>query len=330
MGAPIIKDSSKKLAIVGLVAGLFAAGLKTRQQVEASTIHGGPTKLSWREWKHALNEAKNALASKNLPTLAAGVAYYSTLAFFPFFAAAVALSALLITPHQFKELLTAVEVYLPEDVSDIIASQLHILVSHRSDNVLAATIAIIVALVSASGASKSLVIASNVAYGVKESRGWLAQQLWGIVWTLAGIAFGFIFVALLAINHTILSHFGIPDTAARALLYGRWIVIVLFTIIGLAMFYRYGPDRSKVRWQWVSWGAMIATIVWLAGTILFFVYVQKFANYAQSYSLFAGIIILMIWLNLSALIILLGAEINHRLEVAGRERHERLNGLFRP
>lgn len=310
-------DKTKRIAIIGAVAGILAAGFRRRQRVELSIVHAGPASFTVSEWKQVASGTKQALADKNLSTLAAGVAYYSTLAFFPFLAAAVALAALLITPQQLNELVGTIESYLPGDISKIIVSQLHALVTHRTGNALAAIIAIIVALVSASGASKNLIIASNVAYGVKESRGWLVQQLWGVAWTAAGIAVGFVFVVLLAINRTILHHLGLPETIVTLVLYGRWLVIILGAITGLAVFYRYGPDRSKTRWRWVGWGATIATLVWLAGTVLFFVYVQNFANYAQSYSLFAGIIVLMIWLNLSALIVLLGAEINHQIEVTG-------------
>lgn len=330
MKSSSIKNEGKKFAIMGLIAGFFAAGLKARELGgDGHIAHDGPTKLTKSEWKRVLLETKDALGSKNLSSLAAGVAYYSTLAFFPFLAAAVAIAALLITPRQLGDLVHAAEMYLPEDISRVIASQLKILVSRRADNLLAAGIAIAVALFGASGASKNLVIASNVAYGVKETRGWLAQQLWGIAWTAVGIVFGFLVMALLAVNHALLAHLGVPPFFIALLLYGRWLVMVALAVFGLAVFYRYGPDRARVRWQWVSWGAGIATVLWLAVTALFFVYVQHFANYTQSYSLFAGIIILMIWLNFSALIVLLGAEINHRLEIVGREAPVRKGRIFR-
>lgn len=314
----------EKLAVIGLMAGFFAAALRirpTKTGAVGAEAPGSPFRFTKGEWKRVLLETKRALGSKNLPVLAAGIAYYSTLAIFPLLAAGVAIAALLITPEQLQELVSTVEAYLPSDVSGVIVGQLETLVARRSDNVLAATVAIGIALVSASGASRNLVIASNVAYGVTESRGWLVQQVRGIVWTLGGLVFAFLVVALLSVNQATLEYIGVPGPAATFLLGGRWPLILLMTMVGLAMFYRYGPNRPRARWQWVSWGAVIATIVWLVTTALFFAYVRSFGNYAQSYSLFAGIIILMIWLNLSALIVLLGAEINHRLETVGRDKH---------
>lgn len=157
-------------------------------------------------------------------------------------------------------------------------------------------------------------------YGVKETRGWLTQQVWGVVWTAAGIVLGIIVLSLLALNGTILNHFGVPDVLQAVLLWSRWLVAVILTALGLAVFYRNGPNRPKPEWRWVLWGAGLATGSWLIATSAFFTYVQNFANYTQSYSLFAGIIVLMIWLNLSALILLLGAEVNSQLETIGRNK----------
>ncbi len=315
------KKKNKRQAITGAARGAVAASFKTRQHESGpATTNGTPLKLSKGDWKIVLAGTAQALAGKNLPTLAAGVAYYSTLAFFPFLAALVAIAALLISNEQLDALLGATEAYLPGDISGVIATSLQNLVARRTDNFLAAAIALSIALFGASGASKSLVTASNVAYGVRESRGWLAQQLWGIIWTVVGLAFGGVILTLLAVNQTVLGHLGVPEELSSLLLYGRWIILLLLSISGLALFYCYGPNRPRVRWQWVSWGAAIATVVWLLTTSLFFVYAQNFANYTQSYSLFAGIIVLMIWMNLSALIILLGAEINHQLELVGHKR----------
>jgi membrane protein len=318
------KNEGKKLAIISLGIGLLVAGLKRRQIQESLSNNlsapGTPAVLSLSDWKKVLVQTIRSLGTKNTSALAAGVSYYTTLALFPMLAAAVAIAALAITPAQLNELLNTTSAYLPEDISGVINAQLQNLVSRRSDNFIAAIIAIAVALFGASGAIKSLIVASNVAYDVKESRGWLAQQFWGVLWTIAGILFGFVLVCLLAINQSLLEYFGVSAPLISVLLYGRWIVILVAVVLGLSVFYKYGPDRQHARWQWVSWGAAIATIVWLIATSAFFVYVQNFANYTQSYSLFAGIIVLMIWLNLSALIILIGAEINHQLETIGQSK----------
>lgn len=309
------------LAIVGAVVGFVAAGLKPARQdaTETSDPLTNPVQFSLKDWKLAFKAIKKAFGTKNLPMLAAGVAYFSTLAFFPMLAAAVAISALLITQEQLQQIITAVETYLPDDIARLVATQLQALVGQRAGNVLAATIAIAVSLYGASAATKNLVVAANIAYGVQESRSWLMQQIRGLGWTIGGIVFGFVVALLLVLNKTILQNIGVFSPLSETLLYGRWVVIVLLITLGLAVFYRYGPNRYKPQWQWISWGALTATVLWLAGTSIFFVYVQNFGNYDRSYSLFAGIIVLMIWLNLSAFTVLLGAAVNHALEKAAAQ-----------
>lgn len=229
-------------------------------------------------------------------------------------AASVAIAALLITPEQLQVLASTLETYLPEGVSGMIIDQLHGFVGRRTDNSLAAIIATAVALVGASGASRNMVIASNVAYSATESRGWLVRHVWGVAWVVAGIGFCLGIVTLLSVNYDMLTRLNLSPALISLVLTGRWLMLFLVTVFSLAVFYRYGPDRPNAKWQWVSWGAIIAATVWLVGTTLFFMYIQNFASLTQTYTVFAGIIILMMWMNISVLVILLGAEINYQLE----------------
>lgn len=318
--------NSRRAITLGLMTAMLVTSLKGREHLKPVHVqHGTPMRLSSDDWKTALLATKDAIGERHLPAFAAGIAYYSVLAFFPFLAALVAVAALVISPDQLETLVGAAERYLPADVASLVATQLERFVSRRSDNILAAIIAIAVAIFGASIAAKGLVVAGNVVYGVKESRGWLLQQIWGVGWTVFGIGFVAVTLALLALNAGVLEHFGLPSLLISVLLYGRWLMLLLFCMAGLAIFYKYGPNRPNVRWHCVIWGAVLATIAWLLTTVGFFVYVQNFANYTQSYSLFAGIIMLMVWMNLSALIVLLGAEVNHQLEKVG---HKKRGGLF--
>lgn len=295
----------------GVSAWKFLWHSTEQKQVVDSNFSG---QLSFDDWRRALLQTKDSLGEKHLPILAAGIAYYSTLAFFPLLAAAVAIGALVITPNQLDALLGAAESYLPGDVASLVGGQIEDFVSNRSGNFLAAGIATLVALFGASGASKNLIVASNVAFDVKETRAWLRRQIIGIIWTFGGIIFGFVVMVLLVLNQSILGGLLIDPNIVDLLLMGRWLIMLVLAILGLSVFYRYGPNRSPAKWTLVFRGATVATLVWLLATLLFFAYVQNFGNYAKSYSLFAGIIVLMIWLNFSALIVLLGAELNRSLE----------------
>jgi membrane protein len=273
-----------------------------------------PRELSIKDWKEALNETKNALGNKNLSIFAAGIAYFSTLAFFPLLAAGVAIAAFIIDTHQVEAIIRSMSDYLPSDVANLVGTQLKNLSKNDGGSLLYAIIAILISLFSASSATENLITATNTAYSVKETRGFIKMKLISFILTLGALAMAFILAPILVVTPDFLVRIGVPSFIANTLVVVRWILALIIISIALAAFYRYGPNRKNPRWQWVSWGATAATTIWLIGTALFFLYVQNFAKFNESFGVFAGIIILMSWLNLSALIFLIGAEVNHRLE----------------
>jgi len=95
----------------------------------------------------------------------------------------------------------------------------------------------------------------------------------------------------------------------------RWPVLAVLVCISLAIVYRFGPCREQAKWRWITWGASIATAMWLLGSVLFSVYVSR--------SL-AAPVILLLWFWLSALVVLLGAEIDAEMEHGGGNAARRL------
>src|SRR5690606_38337073 len=94
----------------------------------------------------------------------------------------------------------------------------------------------------------------------------------------------------------------------------QWPLLAIVMAVALAVVYKYGPDRDDPQLRWASWGAAVATVLWLIGSGLFTLYVNNFGSYNETYGTFAGIIILMLWLYLTASVVLLGAEINAEIE----------------
>lgn len=307
-GSPIKFIAAGLVVVLGWFYGSKEVRDKMRPKAES------PTDFSLKTWRDAFKETKNAFSNKSLPILAAGVAYFCTLAFFPLMAAAVAIAAFVISDSQLQGVVASLGQYLPADIAGLVSSQLKTLVTEDSNSIVIAAFSILLSLFSVSGAVQNLVSATNVAYSVTERRGFIKLRLLSLVMTVSAVALGFVVLALLIVNAGFLESFGVPALVADILVIARWPVLIGLMILILAVFYRYGPNRDNPDWQWVSWGAVIATAIWLLATILFFVYAQNFANFSETYSLFAGIIVLMIWLNVSALTVLLGAEVNHRLE----------------
>lgn len=268
-------------------------------------------------WKRIRTYAKEVASDKQISLYAAGIAYYGVLAFFPLIAIIVAVTGLVLSPHQMNDAAVRIGQYLPHDVAAMILSQLKTAVARRADSVLLLIIGTVVALWGASGAMRSMMTALNYSYGVKETRSWIRQQLAGLSLTVGTIGGVLILGAIFVSGGGWLHDFYVPYEVTKIVLWTRWPLMICSALVGLSVLYQVGPDRSRIRWQWISRGAIVAAIAWMIVSVLFFVYLQYFGNYVRNYSVYAGIIGLMVWLNYSAYAVLIGAKVNHSLEVSG-------------
>lgn len=281
---------------------------------------GTPRDFKLKDWKNALIETKNAFTSKSIGTLAAGTAYFLTFAVFPAIAAIVAILSIALSNAQIKAVSKAFEEYLPTDIANLLSTQLTAALAHPSSTFLIFLVGIIIALLSLTGATAHMIKATNIIYEVEETRNIANLRLTSLIFVGVGGVIALIVVFLLALNESYLLSIGMPGWLAWVILIARWLVVTAVVTIGLAVFYRYAPNRSNPHWQWVTWGSLIATILWLVATTIFFVYTHYIAHYTESYSVFAGILVLMIWLNLTSFAVLIGATINYKLENQTRAR----------
>lgn len=294
--------------------GVAMATTNSKHGLKSFNQPDQPPELSLRDWKQALVETKNALRDKNLSIISAGISYFASLAFFPTIAAAVAIAAFIMTPVQIQNVVSGIEGYMPRDMASLVTTQLSSQANAERASLVVAIVAITISLISASGAIDKIIKGLSIAYDTKETRSFIKLKLLSIGLMLGVILIGIIVVLLLAASPAVLMGVGMPEMLANSINWLRWVILIVIVSVVLSALYRYGPDRPTAKWQWVSWGATTATVIWLIATALFFVYVQNFANFSESYSVFAGIIIMMIWFNISALIVLVGAQVNHRLE----------------
>jgi membrane protein len=107
---------------------------------------------------------------------------------------------------------------------------------------------------------------------------------------------------------------GLGDDAKTLLSVIRWPVLAAVFALALALLYRFGPSRRPAQWKWVTWGSIAATILWLAGSALFSLYVSNFEDYNKTYGSIGAAVGMMMWFWLSAYIIILGAELNSEME----------------
>jgi membrane protein len=295
-----------------------SAAHETDPGAVAGNGHGrtadNPQQIPPKGWKDIAKRTLKEAKQDQIPLLAAGVAFYALLALFPAIIAGVSIYGLVADPTTVQDQIDELTGMLSPETADIVGTQLEQVTSGAGGALgLATVIGILTALWSASSGMKALITGVNLAYDETETRKFAKLRGLSIVLTLGAMA-------LLAVAGAAIV--GFPPVADNLPVALQWVLGILrfallaaLLIFGLAVLYRYAPDRDEPRWTWVSWGSGIATLLWVLASIGFSVYANSFGNYNKTYGALAGVIILMFWLFLTAYVVLLGAELNTEMEL---------------
>lgn len=279
----------------------------------ADTAAERPSDLSAGGWLEVAKQVKTQAKKDNVSLVAAGVAFYTFLAVPAALISVISIWSLVADPQtlvdQIGDLLSAA----PEEVRTFFEQQLSSLSGASSGGLaVSAGIGILAAIWTTSSAMAHLIAAINLAYGEEETRGFVKLRSRALVLTGGAIIFGLVIIGLLAFLPAL-----VGDWAAWA----RWLVnIASFPVmlaafmVGLALLYRYAPDREQSRWHAASWGAVIAALIWIVASLGFSLYARYFGSYNATYGALAGIVVLLLWLLISFAVVILGAEINATLE----------------
>jgi membrane protein len=255
------------------------------------------------------------LGRDNVSLVAGGLAMYAMLSVFPALTAAISFYGMLFTPSDVIKQMGAFSGVLPPGVWDIFNNELQD-VARRETGALtvAALLAALVALISARSGMASLMQATNIAYQEREKRGLIRQVYTSVLFTLGAIL-GFIVMLMLGVAAPLVfSAFATSPWTQALVAVIRWATLWIFAVVGLAVTYRFAPARAHARWRWVTWGSVVAATLWLAGSVLFSVYVRAFGSYARTYGALGGVVVLLMWFYLSSYFVVLGAEINAEME----------------
>jgi membrane protein len=155
--------------------------------------------------------------------------------------------------------------------------------------------------------------AINIAYDETEGRGAVKLRALALALTAGAIVFVVVAIALVAVAPALLDGLGPVGRVLGQVV--RWVLLLVLVVVGLAVVYRVAPDRDAPRFRWVTPGSMVATVLWIVGSIVFSVYVNNFGSYNKTYGALAGVVVFLLWMYLTSYIVLLGAEINSESEL---------------
>jgi membrane protein len=249
-----------------------------------------------------------------VPLLAAGVAFYTLLALFPAIIAGVSIYGLVADPETVRSQLDRLTQMLSPETAKIVGDQIKQVTSGAGGALgLATVIGILTALWSASSGMKALITGVNLAYDETESRKFLKLRGLALVLTLGAMVLLALALVLIVVFPAVADSWPTVLRWTAGIL--RFVLLAALLVVGLAVLYRYAPDRDQPKWTWVSWGSGIATLLWVLASIGFSIYANSFGNYNKTYGALAGVIILMFWLFLTAFVVLVGAELNTEMEL---------------
>lgn len=274
-----------------------------------------PTEIPARGWKDILLRVWKEIADDRVVSIAAGVTFYTILAIFPAIATLVAIYGLFADSHAIAEQLDALSMLLPASALQLIEDQLNRLVSQDQKTLgLAFLISLGVSLWSANAGIKAMFDALNIVYDENEARGFFKLNAISLLFTLGAVLF--IVAALLAVVALpiILRFVGLESATEWLLTILRWPAFFVAVTFAIMVVYRHGPSRDKAQWRWLSWGSVVAAFLWIGVSMLFSWYAANMASYDETYGSLGAVIGFMMWIWLSTIVILVGAEIDAEME----------------
>lgn len=260
-----------------------------------------------------LRDLKDEVDRDRVLAVAAGVTFYALLAIVPTITAMISIFGLILSPAEVPGLLAPVTSMLPGEAEVLITDQAtRISAKANSTLSLTALIALVIALWSANGGTKALIEALNIAYDVKETRGFVKLNLVALAFTMGAIALVLFLGVVVAALPFLVDQLG--QVGESLILTLRWPAILALLLGVLAALYYWAPDRPNAEWAWITPGAVVAGIGLILASAGLAWYVSNFGSYDETYGSLAAVVVLMLWIWISTVMVLLGAEVNAELD----------------
>jgi membrane protein len=276
---------------------------------------GNPLQIPWAGWKDILWRTYVRTGEDRLLAIAAGVVFFGLLAVFPAVTALVSCYGLFANPSTIGANLQTLALMLPEGSFQIVQDQVA-RVLEKGNTALGATFlfGLALAIWSANAGVKAIIDALNVVYEEREKRSFVRLNVLSLAFTSGGIAALLLMVSAVVAFPLALDRLGLAPESQMVVSLVRWPLLSVILLAALGLLYRFGPSRRPARWQWLSVGTLAASLLWIAGSSLLSWYLSNFGNYNATYGSLGAAIGLMMWMWMSAIIVLCGAELNSEIE----------------
>lgn len=262
-----------------------------------------------RIWR-LLTDVWTTAGEKHLGLIAAGVAFFGMFGIFPGIAAVIAIFGLIADPVVIAEQMALMEDIMPPDAYNLIASQVFRLVAAPSGTLGWATVvSIALALWSCRAGVAALIGGLNAIAGQRMRSG-LWHVAVALMLTVALVSLAIVALTVVVVMPIVLAFVPLAASTAWVLEGLRWLVALGVLIIGLSLLYRFGPARIGNRGRWITVGAVVVVVLWVGASAGLSFYLTNFASYNEVYGSIGAVIGLLLWLYVSAYLILLGAALN--------------------
>lgn len=304
----------RRIGQFGNVAGDVGSG------GSAPAVPKAPEERSSGGWKAAVRATARRVTQHRVSVSAGSLAYHGFLAFFPAIIAALGILTLVqVGTGTLHDLTQGIGKALPTGAAGVFDTAVKAASRRHTGTLSAAIVGIVIALWSSSSAMAVLQQTLNVAYGVSSDRKFFARRVRGAGLMVVTVALGGCAAALVVFGQPIgRAISGVVPVGGAAFDTGwtvvRWVVAAGVVAVLFSSYYSLGPNR-KGRWRWVTPGSALASAVFLVASLGFSLYISAFGSYGRTYGSFAGVAILVLWLYLSGIAVLLGAELNAELEL---------------
>ncbi|MCA1366740.1 YihY/virulence factor BrkB family protein [Bradyrhizobium sp. BRP14] len=274
-----------------------------------------PNDIPTRGLRDVFWRVVSQVSEDRVTLVAAGVTFYVLLALFPALTSLVSIYGLISDPGAIAEQINSLATVIPSESLQLVTDQLRAITSQKTASLSIGFIGgLLVTLWSARQGIAALIEAMNIAYDEDDRRGFVRLTMLSLGFTVGGLLVTAVLIAAIGVLPAALAFLSLDrwvEILAKLL---RWPVLLLLIGAGITLLYRYGPDRDPPKLRWLTWGAALSTLCWLPASLLFSFYIDNFANYNATYGAMGTLIGFMLWIWVSTMIIIVGAELNAELE----------------